>query len=346
MKASIKINFPSAGMAEYPKVSPPLTGGDQGEGEHGRLITPTRTLPRQGGGDKKEKQGHSLNQAGSALIITLLVVTTLVALTVEFAYEVYIDTTSLANWNNAQKASLIAKSGQTFSTKYIAEVKKRAPTAIGELTLPITKDLGTGTGLLIQMEDESAKLNINNILQQNLSGEMPYMDSLKNLLEYFNINPDIALIIADWIDSDSEPRLPRSEDIAKNAPLWSVEELKLIPGVNKEVFDRISPYITVFGDNLININTAKLPLLASLHPDMTETLAKRIIDYRETSPFEDTSHLQRVTGMKSIGIDVLGRISVKTSAIRVTSRATVNDITRIIESIMDTSYNILFWREA
>ena len=40
------------------------------------------------------------------------------------------------------------------------------------------------------------------------------------------------------------------------------------------------------GTDLININTAKLPVLMSLHEDMTEPLAQRIIDYRETYTFE------------------------------------------------------------
>ncbi|MBI4687386.1 MAG: hypothetical protein HY756_06355 [Nitrospirae bacterium] len=36
------------------KVSPPLTGGDVGEGEYNALSTPTLSLPRQGGGKYTE----------------------------------------------------------------------------------------------------------------------------------------------------------------------------------------------------------------------------------------------------------------------------------------------------
>jgi len=48
------MNLPVAETAGYPKISPPLTGGDEGEGAQLVSITPTLTLPRQGGGKYKE----------------------------------------------------------------------------------------------------------------------------------------------------------------------------------------------------------------------------------------------------------------------------------------------------
>ncbi|MBI5740838.1 MAG: type II secretion system minor pseudopilin GspK [Nitrospirae bacterium] len=292
-------------------------------------------------------------QNGSALIITLLMITVLVALVVEFAYEVYIDTTSLSNWSNAQKASFIAKSGQTISTKFIEEVKRRQYTDIAEFVLPVTENLGPGATLLLKMEDENARFNINSIIYEK-NGELNEraLSSLKKLFKYLNINPDVALFIADWIDPDDEPRLPFSEDGAKNTFLWSTEELKLIKGVDRDVFDRISPFITVYGNNLININTAKLPVLVSLHEDITEALAVRIMDYRESTPFESTGQIVNVSGMESLGTQLQCSlqwgcfIDIKSSNIRITTTATVNEITRKIESVVDTSRKIYFWREA
>ena len=172
------------------------------------------------------------------------------------------------------------------------------------------------------------------------------LSSLKKLLEYLNINPNLSLVIADWIDPDKEPRLPDSEDVAKNTFLWSVDELKLIEGMmDKNIFGKISPYITVYGNNQVNINTAALPVLVCLSPDMTEALAKQIIDYRETTPFEKASSIVNVPGFEAIGIKILNRITVKGSNFRVTAKATVDEITRVIESVMDTSMKIHFWRE-
>ena len=287
------------------------------------------------------------SKKGSVLIITLLIVTVLTGLAVEFAYEVYTGTAALSNWSNAQKASLIARSGQTLSTGYLIDMKDFTYTYPGEIYLPVAKDFNSDVILIVKIEDENAKFNINSIIYPNGLTNEDALSSLKKLFEYLNINPSLAMAIADWIDPDHEPRLRDYEYTSKNSFLRSMDELKLIEAVDKKVFETISPFLTVYGDGAdrININTAKLPVLLSLHNDMTETLAKSIIDYREISPFENESHLQRVSGMETIGQLLLGRITVKSSNFRVISTAMVNEITRIIESVMDTSSQVRYWRE-
>jgi len=287
----------------------------------------------------------TVNKKGSALIVTMLIVALLTSLTVEFAYEVYIGTNAFSNWSNAQRASLIAKSGQALSSKYIEEKGGLSYTYPGEIDLPVEKDFGPDTILTIKIEDEHSKFNINSIIYQNGLTNEKALSSLKKLLEYLNINPSLAMTIADWIDPDQEPRLRDSEYGAKNSYLWSVDELRLIKGVDKRIFETISPFITVYGNGLININTAKLPVLVSLSNNMTETLAKRIIDYRENTPFEDVAHLQRVSGMETIGPLLIGRITVKSSNFRVTSTASVKEIIRVVESVIDTSSKVHYWRE-
>ncbi|MEK6528616.1 MAG: type II secretion system protein GspK, partial [Nitrospirota bacterium] len=104
-----------------------------------------------------------------------------------------------------------------------------------------------------------------------------------------------------------------------------------------------------YGDKLtykININTAKLPVLVSLNNDMTEDLAKKIIIYRQSTPFDDPSYVQRVSGMESIGLLLGSRIDVKSYNFRVISNATVSEIKRTVESVIDTSMNVQYWRES
>ena len=291
------------------------------------------------------------DQKGSALIITLLLISIMVALVTNFVYNVYIDTSSLSNWGNAQQASLIAKSGQTISTLYIKEAKLSKYTDQRELMIPVAYDFGPGISLLIEMEDENAKFNINSLMGDKGTIFEKKLSALQKMLEFLNINPDIALIIADWIDFDSEPRLSNSEDSAKNDFLWSIDELRLIEGVDA-IFDQIEPYITIYNNadtmasqSKINVNTAELPVLLTMHEGMTKTLAQNIIDERENFPFEAISNVQNVSGMKQIGMIIDKNATAKSTIFRITTRATVYEITRIIESVMDTSSNVLFWRE-
>ncbi len=78
---------------------------------------------------------------------------------------------------------------------------------------------------------------------------------------------------------------------------------------------------------------------------MTEDLAKQIIYYRESTPFENINNIVRVSGLEAIGILIQDRITVKGSHFTVVAQATVYEITRVIESVIDTSMNIHFWRE-
>ena len=291
------------------------------------------------------KRFEQSDNSGSALIITLLLVTILVSLVVNFVYEVQIDMSTLSNWSYAQKASFIAKSGQNLSTQYISELGSEAYTDERKTELPIEQKFAPNVNLTITIEDESSKFNVNSIIFENGSTNEKTLASLKKLIEYLNINPNQALIIADWIDPDSEPRAFDSENSSKNDFLWSTDELKLIEGIDKETFHKLRPYITVFGNNQVNINTAEVPVLVSLGPDMTEELANRIIDYRESSPFENKNHIVRVTGLEAAGIKMLDRITVKAAEFRIISQATVSEITRVIESVVDSSMNIHFWRE-
>ena len=326
-------------------------------------MTTKNAIGSQGSGvGKEKKQNHcklferlkllkrfkQSDNSGSALIITLLLVTILVSLVVNFVYEVQIDMSTLSNWSYAQKASFIAKSGQNLSTQYISELANEAYTYERKTELPVKKYFAPNVNLSIVIEDENSKFNVNSIIYENGGTHKENLESLKKLIEYLNINSNQALIIADWIDPDSEPRVSDSENSSKNDFLWSTDELKLIEGIDKETFHKLRPYITVLGNNqanIVNINTAEVPVLVSLDPDMTEELANRIIDYRENSPFENKHQLQNLTGFKQIGINIGPKITVKAEDFRIISEATVSEITRVIESAVDSSMNIHFWRE-
>ncbi len=85
----------------------------------------------------KRNSKNSFNSSGSALIVTLLLISILTGLVVDFVYDVYIDTSSLSNWSNAQKASLIAKSGQNLSTLYLDDIKNEKYTDQHDYEMPL-----------------------------------------------------------------------------------------------------------------------------------------------------------------------------------------------------------------
>jgi general secretion pathway protein K len=121
--------------------------------------------------------------------------------------------------------------------------------------------------------------------------------------------------------------------------------MQYIDGMDDEVLATISPFLTVHGNNLININTAELPVLVSLHEDMTGILAEKVVDFREITPFQETIKIINVSGFQSIGTVIQQYITVKSSHFRVVTQAEVNGTVRTVESVTDTSMKVHLWRE-
>ena len=145
--------------------------------------------------------------------------------------------------------------------------------------------------MLYGLMDEQSKININTASEE----------TLMNLLLYFNADEDLALSIAgsiiDWRDPDdiiaSSQRglLYGAENEyyqglekpynCKNAPFENIYELLLVRGVTAEILYKIKPYITVYGNGMININTASEVVLDALMGPAFEGLGAKIARYRQ-----------------------------------------------------------------
>ncbi len=146
----------------------------------------------------------------------------------------------------------------------------------------------------INVTDESKKINVNNCAQNRCSEVMIMLEALfscpveKAYLAARKTTPrEIVYKLKDWIDRDDkaspesgitdESELYESREFpykTKNAPLDSIEELRMIDGWDEDMHKIFSKYITAFPlqtantDKLkININTADRSLLACLFPD-------------------------------------------------------------------------------
>jgi general secretion pathway protein K len=223
------------------------------------------------------------------------------------------------------------------------------------LEIPVGKVFEEYDGTLsVKVEDENARFNINSLIFQNGMLNQEAYRSLKRLLKGLNQDEAIADRIADWIDKDAEPRAGDSEEGAKNGYLDSVDELLLIRGISRESFDRLAPYLTVYGINrqdmyMVNINTASLRVLMAMDERMTEDLAKRIVQYRSLNRFEKISDLMKVSGFEGpLGQSLMSKIAVRSSNMRITAVAEAKGIKRIIECVVEVSgsgYTTSYWRE-
>lgn len=297
---------------------------------------------------------------GMALILTLMIVAVMTAMVVEFIHDVYSTNAALNNWRVSRQLSLTAKSGVTIAKKIISDRQSRyAFTYPGRYEIPLgdifaETDDGFGGEAFIRVEDENAKFNLNSIIWPNGRTNETSLDLFKRLLKNLSLDEQVADRVADWIDGDGESRLGESEQGAKNAFMDSVDELRLIRGIDSGTCEKLKPFITVYGADgvsspLIDINSAPLPVIMALDADITEQLAERVIKYRDLEPLESVSDLVKIAGFGgSLGQSLMGGIIVKAVNFRITASAENDKIKRIIECVVENKGNqftIKYWSE-
>jgi len=121
--------------------------------------------------------------------------------------------------------------------------------------------------------------------------------------------------LADWLDKDDNERDHGAESgyyrslehpyACANGPLRYPEELLLVKGFTRKIVygdeehEGIIDYLTIYGhDGKININTAPVPVLQALAPNMTSELAAELVRFRREE--ENRAQLQNPAWYKHV----------------------------------------------
>ena len=215
----------------------------------------------------------------------------------------------------------------------------------------------------ITIVEESGKLNINSLKDENAKLNRTRIDQLLRLIDLLNqelpddsaISYDLVPSIIDWTDNDNQVTcLPfikhknlgaesshygqlKTPYICKNRPFDTTQELLLVKGVTMQVFSRICDYVTVYGDGKININYASKRVIKSLSEKMDTALAQMIIDQRKSKLFDNITELRDVPGMTDniyYAIKKTAAVSPASQYYYVTSCGTVDDLDRTITAVL------------
>ncbi len=305
------------------------------------------------------------DERGFALVLTLIITALLVALTVEFVDEVYVDTSLSHNYVAAQQASILAASGVEGGKRLLQYTLslQQYTTLLDPWAQPLKFEEEQGK-IVITIEEESGKLNLNYLLAENLDGKRPYYDMALRLFKKLELSPELLDALVDWRDTDEDPNPAGAESnyygrlkppySAKNGTLDTLEELRLVKGFDSAAINKLRPYVTVYTDEQvsqtakININTAPKNLIAALSDKMTDDLATRVLDQRKTTPFNSAADLARVPGFENIGIPLSTVTTAKGAVYRIRSEAFVRETSRIVEAVVRISGltpTVLYWRE-
>lgn len=299
-------------------------------------------------------------EKGFALVITLIIAALLVAVTTGFIHEVYVETSLNRSFTDAQQASLLADSGVAGGTRLLQTIlgSQEYSSLLDKWAAPLEIPDDKGT-LRVEITEENGKLNLNSLVFPN--GELTEAHPMAvRLFTALKISTDLCDAVADWTDINDEPRPGGAETTyykslptpyqAKNATLDTLEELRMVKGFDDKTLEILNPLVTVYGDaqTQINVNTAPAEFLAALSEQMTPELARRILEYRKTTPIKNKGEITRIPGLEGIGIGLQTKIAVKGSIYRILSHARVNETTRTVEAVVRINgqqSSVLYWRE-
>ncbi len=267
---------------------------------------------------KENKQTLLQDQRGMALLITVLTVSLLVAVTIQFHKTTWQQFLVSSHYKLRNQLKVVADSGVNIALALLESDGKENQTDSfldSWATLDEEKFEGlfpSGT-LKVKIVDLSGRLQINSLgqgiredsatgsagntqdeirqilLRLLLSGSFPIEDEAEAR--------SIVDAVTDWIDEDDQESDLGAESgfyqsLAKpyscrNGPVRYIEELLLVKGISPALLfgsddkNGLADYLTVNGDDgKININTAPLPIIKSIDSQISDELLLKFDEFR------------------------------------------------------------------
>jgi general secretion pathway protein K len=202
------------------------------------------------------------DRRGMALIVVLCVLAVLGAITADVARATRLEVALVESVRSRTVARYAAESGVVAEAADIVALLESRPAASDRMIA--FRELGTraaqmgevdlgGSRFAVAASDLNARIDLNQSDPETLTG----------LFQQFTSDHQAEIIVASL----------------KSKPLQRVGELALLPGVTDALALALAPYVTVWGDPTVNINSAPEPVLAAL-PGVGEATARAIIARR------------------------------------------------------------------
>ncbi len=304
------------------------------------------------------RRPNTFNQQGIALVLALAVLALLTGAILEFDFSTRRQLREAMNFRDELKATALAKAGVAAARAILQEDARLEPTqgrmfdSYEDLWGTPLDDYPVGDGLIsLTIEDEQGKFNLNDFaLRPAVQPQYTKHNQFTRLLDQVPLRGAASELLADaitdWIDADDDPELDGAESRyyqartppyqAHNRPLVSLEELHLVKGFTDETVRQLEPLLTVYPqapNGVINMNTASIPVLLSLHPQMTEEIARNIVRGR---PFQSRQDLDQVPGMEQIAKELrtTGAYNIRSQYYSVVVNAAVNGTSRTAKAVV------------
>jgi len=188
-------------------------------------------------------------------------------------------------------AGYIHQQMEVSSFQFTPAVKMNLLNNANELSAIMLKNDRAAVGFILPGEtslrygtlDEEGKIDLNKTDQQTLANLLGNVLSLKD-----EDASKLALALLDWRQyGEGEVTGFFSDDYysnlqypypKKSADYETLDEILLVKGMDKELYNKLINYVTIYGDGAVNINTASREVLEAL--GLADTLIDKILTVR------------------------------------------------------------------
>lgn len=274
----------------------------------------------------KDKKTCWRDEQGMALLVTIMTVSLLIAVTIQFHKTTWQQFVVANNYQADTQLGVIADSGINIALALLQDdgtenVSDSLLEQWATLDQEKFEELFPSGSLQLKIVDLSGRLQINSLVQKiddntgaengsNTESEVQQLFLNLLLSGSFPIEDEteargILDAIIDWLDEDDKESDLGAESsyyqsLAKpyscrNGPIQYIEELLLIKGISPELLfgkgeqQGLANYLTVNGDDgKVNINTAPLLVVKSFDTLISDELLQKLDEYRKDKEHEET----------------------------------------------------------
>ena len=282
---------------------------------------------------------------GVALLTVLLVVALATTTAVAMASRQQLDIRRTENTLYQGQALMYLYGVETWSQQFLAddrrdnEIDHNGEDWATRLP-PLPVEGGQVQGFL---EDLQGRFNLNTLNQSGDAGKLA-RERFERLLRQLDLNTEMISTILDWLDADIEARFPAgAEDDyylgldpayrTANQNMLSPSELLLLKDLNKEIYDKLRPFVTTLPANTaININTASVEVLLSLADDLSKSEIESLVKKREDKAYKSVEDFlaEDIFAGKNIPLEGL---SVNSDYFLLQAQADIGHVQQILTSI-------------
>jgi general secretion pathway protein K len=289
-------------------------------------------------------------QKGVAIITALLIVTIAVTISISISTRLQLDVRRTGNLIAQDQADFYLLAAEDWSMRILKEDKKdNATDDLNEAWATELPPLPVAGGSIQgKLTDLQACININSLVVGEAVNPVTQA-RLNQLFKNLGITDNLTQALTDWIDSNQETTSPNGAEDGyylnldkpyrtANTPLKSISELRLVKGFeDSQIFPLISPYVCAFAtgskDVSINVNTASAEVLKSLSADMSDDLAKQVIECRDTEPFRDLKEFTSCARLETIIKDIT-KLSTSSDYFLLRTQAIIGQANKIMYSVI------------